>query len=492
MDQYLLGIDVGTTGTKTLLFRQDGTLMGHAYRGYPSYTPEVGWSEQDASDWWNAVVDTVKEVCTDPEISENVAAISLSLQGGTVVPIDETGEALCRAIVWNDHRCKEELQEFLDSCGDGQYMYETTGWSLDDNLPALAIRWLKNNKPEIFEKTAYFLTVPDYISMKMTGIPAVDLSDAGINQLCNIQKGSYEESILNFAGIPESKLPKILHSGDMIGHLTETAAKELGLSEKCVLVAGAHDQYAVALGAGAVHSGDILIGSGTCWVVTAISDKPGFDSGLSQSIPAIPGMWGSLQSLSSGGNCLDWLRKNIANEEIMSYEEINREVSCRKGAENGLFFYPFSGKCDEKEFFTKATFVGLDMSHDRMDMARAVMEGVVFQVLWMMESFTAKPGKDGIILSGGASKSPAWAQLLADISGLPVRIPEIPDLACVGAAIMAGVGCGLFDSMESGYRKFAVKERVLQPNLEKTQIYAPLFQKYKENAKRLKAVLQEI
>lgn len=485
MMQYLLGIDVGTTGTKTLLFSADGQCLGHAYRPYPLYTPQVGFSEQRAEDWWQAVVDTVREVCTAPEICENVAAISLSLQGGTVVPVDKNGKPLRPAIVWNDGRCQAEQKAFLREVGSAEQMYEMTGWDLGLNLPALSIRWIKDNQPEIFEKAAMFLTVPDYVAMKMTGIPAIDPSDAGINQLTDIRKGAYEQKLLDFAGIREDQLPKILPSGTAIGHLTEQAAKELGLTTKTLLVTGAHDQYAVALGAGASHAGDILIGSGTCWVVSAISDKPDFASGLSQSVAAVPGKWGSLQSLSSGGVCLDWLRKQIADESQMSYDVINREVSSRKAAEDGLFFFPFTGKSTDSTRFTRGSFVGLDLSHDRFHMARAIMEGVVFQTLWMMESFATKPSEEGLILAGGASKSPVWAQLLADISGLPVRIPEIADLACVGAAIMAGVGCGLYADAEEGYRRLSVQERKCLPDPEKTKQYAPLFAAYKQQAERI-------
>lgn len=483
MKQYLLGIDVGTTGTKALLFAADGELMGHAYRSYPLSTPQVGWSEQRAQDWWEAVVATVREICDGHDYQ--VAAISLSLQGGTMVPVDERGNALRPAIVWNDNRGAEQKQAFLRETGDDAYMYQTTGWHLGNKLPALEIRWIRENEPEIFQKTKYFLSVPDYISMKMTGIPAVDLSDAGINQLCDIRRGAYDEKILKFAGISEENLPKIFHSAEKIGNLTPEAAQELGLSTDTVVVAGAHDQYAVALGAGATRPGDMLIGSGTCWVITAICGEPDFSSGRSQSVAATPNTWGTLMSLSSGGVCLDWLRKHIVDETTMSYEAINREVATRKAAENGLFFYPFSGKCSDKKRFQKASFVGLDLSHDRFDMARAVMEGVVFQILWMMEEFPQKPSKDGIILSGGASKSEVWVQLLADISGLPVRIPAVADLACVGAAIMAGVGCGLYANTEEGFRTLAVKERVLQPDLEKTKKYAPLVAKYRQTAKNL-------
>lgn len=365
-------------------------------------------------------------------------------------------------------------------------MYNTTGWHLGNILPALVIRWFSENEPDVFSKATYFLTVPDYVSLKMTGKPIVDISNAGINQLCNIKEQAYDKRILDFCGAGESRLGKIALSGELIGNLTEKTAKELGLTTKTVLVTGAHDQYAVVLGAGALNQGDILIGSGTCWVLTALSNSPDFESGLSQSVSAAPGLWGSLLSLSSGGICLDWLRNQVSYGKELTYDEINEESAKRKAAEDGLFFFPFAGKSDNKQRLKRASFTGLDLSHDRFDMALAVMEGVVFQILWMMEEFKAKPSEKGLILAGGASKSPLWSQLVADISGLPVRIPVIADLACVGAAIMAGVGSGIYDSVESGYKHLAVEEKIILPNEEKHKMYATLFEEYKEKAKMLK------
>lgn len=483
--KYLLGIDVGTTGTKTLLFSQDGDLLGHAYRPYPLHTPHVGWSEQNAEDWWEAVVATVRETCTDPDVCQNVAGISLSLQGGTMVAVDENFRQVRPAMVWNDARCDAQHEAFLQEVGDAELMYQKTGWRLGNALNALEIRWMKDNEPENFAKTHMFLSVPDYVSYRMTGIPAVDLSDAGINQLADIRTAAYDPALLKFAGITEEKLPKIFRSGEVIGHLTEAAAKTLGLSTECVLCAGAHDQYAVALGAGACKAGDILIGSGTCWVVTAIGDEPDFESGLAQSIAAVPGKWGSLWSLSSGGVCLEWWRRNLTvgpNGEQVPYDIINEEVAKRKAAEDGLFFYPFSGRSALDKGFSKASFLGLDLSHDRFDIARAIMEGVAFQIVWMLEAFKTKPSQEGLKLAGGASKSTLWCQMVADIANLPVRIPEVADLACVGAAILAGVGSGIYANAEEGYNRLAVRERVLQPDPARAEKYRALLTAYKHHA----------
>ena len=223
-------------------------------------------------------------------------------------------------------------------------------------------------------------------------------------------------------------------------------------------------------------------------MVTALGDKPDFASGLAQSVPAVPGLWGSLLSLSSGGVCLEWWRRSLtvsADGEQVPFRQIDDEAAQRHAAENGLFFFPFSGRCTDTKKFTKATVVGLDMSHDRFDLADAIMEGVAFQAVWMMESFAQKPSKDGIKLAGGASKSPIWSQMLADITGLPVRIPAVADLACVGAAIMAGVGCGLYKDPADGYARLAVEERVVMPTAEGTVKYAELYKKYKAAAAAL-------
>lgn len=485
MRRYLLGIDVGTTGTKTIVFDEEGALLAQAYEGYPLSTPQVGYSEQDPEDLWHAVCSTVRAVCKEPKIAASVVAVSISVQGGTLVPVDKDGTAVCPAIVWNDARCTEQCTAFEHEVGEPSVMYQKTGWKLIPALPALEIRWIKDNRPEVFQRTAKFLTVPDFISLKMTGTAACDLSGAGINQLCDIRRGCYDEQLLRFAGITEDQLPKLVRSGEIIGHLTEKAAAELGLTTSCVLVGGAHDQYAVALGAGAVEAGDILIGSGTCWVITAIGEQADFSSGLSQSVAAVPGKWGSLWSLSSGGVCLDWLRHNLAfgeGGEGLSYTVLDHEAHKRRAAEDGLFFFPFSGRATLEKGFQKASFVGIDLSHDRFDFARAIMEGVAFQIVWMMEAFRTKPSQKGLIFAGGASKSEVWSQILANMAGIPVRIPAVADLACVGAAILAGVGCGIYKTPEQGYRCLAVGERVMEPDSQQSNVYRRLMKEYKQKA----------
>lgn len=489
MENYLIGIDVGTTGTKTMLFSETGRVLSHMYRGYNLSNPAIGYCEQNSEDWWKAVTETVRNVTNHCPSVKNIRAISLSLQGGTIVPVDENGCPLRPAIVWNDRRCNEERQKFIQEIGTEDYMYQTSGWSLGKGLPALELRWLHEHEPATFSKAKMFLSVADYISFRMTGIAAVDLSDAGINQMYDIRKEQYDNEILSFIGVQENRLPKVVHTGEIIGNLTPEAAAELGLTTETVLVAGAHDQYAVAVGAGANHHGDILIGTGTCWVVTALSDQPRFNTGFSQSVAAVNGMWGSISSLSTGGVCLDWMRKKITlgsnTKTCISYAEINNNLQKRSAAAEGLFFYPFSGIYGKNKEFGKATFTGLDLSHDQYDLIYAVMEGVVFQIAWILEKFPEYKRSSIIRLAGGASKSPIWSQIVADVTGHTITIPTVADLACVGAAVIAGTGCGLFNNIQDGYQKLAVSSNVIYPDCSKHEAYLKYFNEYKKSAQKL-------
>ncbi len=491
MNRYLIGTDIGTTGTKSMLFSEDGRLLSHAYAAYPLHTPGPDRCEQDALDWWRALVTTVRAVVQEAGADGEVAAISLSLQGGTLVAVDEKLNPLRPAIVWSDNRCASEAAAFAARFG-GAYLYEKTGWNLSAGLNAMQISWLRENEPDVFRRTNKFLSVPDYISAKLTGRAAVDISDAGINQLADIRTSSYDPAILDFVGITERQLGDIVSSGEVIGPLTAEAKAELGLTGDVSLVAGAHDQYAALLGAGVTEAGDMLIGTGTAWVVTALTDQPNFESGFAQSVSAAPGKWGSLVSLSTGGVCLDWLRGNVTlltdGAEKIPYVALDAGAANR--AMGGVMFFPyFSGAShpfrDER---MKAAFVGLDLSHDRFDMARAVMEGVAFQTIWTLDAFDKQYGTSRVKMSGGATKSALWTQIVADIANRPISIPATPDLTCVGAAILAGVGCKAFASPAAGYAALAVEERTVTPIAENAARYAELLPLFKERAKALSGV----
>lgn len=471
MSGYVLGCDVGTTGTKTVLFSSDGKAVKRAYRSYPTFT-DGGISEQNAADLWTALCMTVREAVSDVP-PESVGAISLSTQGGTLIPVGKDGEPVRRAIVWSDRSCAEERELFLSEVGENDFLHERTGWRLVYGLPLLQVRRLRDREPDIFRKCAAFLSVHDYISLKLTGRAVVDMSNAGINEFCDIRTKKYDPALLSFAGISENMLAAPADSGDVIGNLTASAAKALGLTVNTVLAAGAHDQYAASLGAGMTKPGDVLVGSGTSWAVTALTDRPDFSSGLPVSRSAVPGMWGTLTSLSYGGACLDWLRKSVLTPEgetPIPYKELDSRCAGARAAEKGLFFRTFGEK--------GGGFYGLGPEDDRYSLARAVMEGVTFEAADMLDAFACG---DSVIFSGGASGSRFWVGLLADITGKTVLVPEIPDLACVGAGILAGCACGMFSDINDGCRIMTARTERVMPDPGSAEMYAAARRHYRKS-----------
>ena len=491
MTRCLIGIDVGTTGTKSLLVSERGEILGHAYQGYALSAPRLSRHEQDAEDWWRALVKTVRALLPHVDDSRQVTAISLSTQGGTLVPADRDLRPLRPAIVWSDTRCEAERQAFAAQFGE-EYLYEKSGWHLSRGLNALQIAWIKRNEPDVFNQAVWFLSVHDYLSLKLTGIAAVDMSNAGINQLADIREGTYDQDILRYLGIKASVLPRIVPSGAPIGELTDEAARELGLAQPVLLVSGAHDQYAGLLGAGVTQASEILIGSGTAWVVTALADQPDFSTGFSQSRSAVPDKWGMLVALSTGGSSLDWLLKNIlaGNGSSPADYGLLEQAAKRAPGAGGLMFFPsFNGA-----FFpvadaeSKASFVGLDLSHDRVDMVRAVMEGIACHIAWILEKFREKVGEGTLKLSGGASKSKPWCQMVADMTNQDLRIPTVKDLPCLGAAILAGVGSGVFRDIPQANGLFSAHEELVKPDPGRATQYAAYQTLYRSRAYALGAM----
>lgn len=474
--RYVLGADVGTSFIKCLLFDERGALVAAASRDYPSTHRRPGWSEQDAEDWLRALGEAIRAVLSRIENASDVVALSLATQGGTLVPVDRDGSPLCAAIVWNDTRCVAE-RALLDE----EYVWDKTGWTLGQGLNALQILWLKRNRQEIFKRTHRFLSVPDFLSLRLTGICAIDPSNAGINQLADIGRNSWDERLLEEVGIHEDSLSRIVNSGEVIGHLTHAGAEALGLTERTLLISGGHDQYCSALGAGAMADGDVFIATGTCWVVARIGDTRPSHHCVSRH--TVKSLWGSLLSHPSGGASLEWLRRQLSSDGTpMDYEQINAAVAAVPPGARGLCFYPYltGVTYPVADAALRGAFIGLDTRHTQGDMLRAVMEGVCLQARWMMDGFETERLKS-VRVTGGASHSEPWMRMLSGVTALPVATPTIADSGCVGAAVLAGVASGMFGSHEEGVTLLNPDGRMIVAPPEEVAVYRDLFDRYREN-----------
>ncbi len=489
MRDLLIGVDVGTSAVKAVLVSADGRVMATSGQRYALTHPAPGWAEQRAEDWWQALVTCVRAVTADVE-SGRVCALGLSTQGGTLVPVDARGRALCPAVSWMDTRAERQQAEFEARIG-GARMRAITGWAMCGGLNALQILWLKQNRLEVFDAAARFLSVPGYLTFRLTGRASVDASNAGIEQILDIRTGRWSESVLELLGISEHRLADVVPAHHRAGTLTPGAAEALGLPASVVVAAGGHDQYCAALGAGASARSDRLLATGTAWAAVSILDAPPEAnlSGASISRHVTPGLWGALFSLEGGGSSLEWLRRMLApvcvGMQPPSLGELDQlAANCPVGA-GGLRFYPYFSGAEYPEGLLKAEagFSGLRLTHDAGHMARAVMEGVACQAVWMLEAFGSDP-EGALILTGGASHSALWTGMIADIAGRTLTLPSTPDAGCLGAAALGGTAAGLYSSPGQGASILAGKRRRVEPGPDRER-YAEVLADYKAGAMRM-------
>ncbi len=500
----LLGLDVGTTATKALLLDLDGEVAASASYSYGLMTPREGWVEQDPEELWRGVVETCRTVMAYVNPEDRVIALSLSSQGGTTIPVNGDGQPVSNAISWMDHRAHEQSKQVRKALGSDK-IYEVSGWRLGDGLPLLHISWLRQHAPEIFASARHFLFVNDFIVHRLTGQFCMDPSDAGITQLYNIAEGRWDEDMLDMAGIGIDRLSPVRDSGVVVGQLTAEASRETGLPKSALVINGGHDQYCAALGAGALKRSDVMLSCGTAWVVLYLMEQYRLDPeelmAISQHV--IPGKWGALKSMGGVGACMEWFLDNLWVSDTRShaaarsdlYNEIDKCADNVPPGSKGLIFFPSSGGYTRG---ARGAFIGLTLSHSRDDMARAVMEGVAFELRWMLEDIlnTKITGAGGtspaLRMVGGAAESPVWTKIVADVTGIPVVLPATTQAASCGAAILAGVGSEVFSSPEAGYRTLSGNEIILKPDAENGRLYDELFEIYRTTFLQLQNSLSRL
>ena len=446
---YVIGIDVGTTGTKAYVLNEAGRVCGQGYKGYSLSPRKGGYVEQNPDDWWDACVVSVRQALAAISDTSSVKAISVSTQGGSTFVADENGKALMPAMTWMDARAIEEAKE-LKSVFASDFLYRKTGWNLNVAMDAAKYLWLKRNRKGLIKNNNCFVSTIEYINRKLAGTYVTDPTNAAMRQLMNVTTRDWDADILNCLELEKTFLPRISATGTCLGTLRKEAAEALGLNGDVRIFNGAQDQYCAAVGAGAIHDGDLLLSTGTAWVLLGITDRLLFtDSFVAAGCHAVPGMYGAMATLPIAGAALDWFRKGF---NITDYREIDTLCRDRRVNTEGLYFYPYFNGITFPlwQLNAKATIVGLSLEHDRFDVARAVMEGVVFQMKLILDDYRHN-GFDvsAISVMGGALKSDLWLSLIADITGCKINRVKNADAACIGAAFIAGVQSGLYADYES-------------------------------------------
>ena len=473
--KYVIGLDIGTTCTKAVVIDEFGKIVGQGISGYSLIPVNNGGVEQNAQDWIDASGAAVRQAIASIDVT-CVVGISCSTQGGSTVAVDGAGNFIGNAWTWMDKRSQSQAEEIRYKLGS-DYIYRTTGSKIGPALDAAKLPNMKSD--DTYKDAVSYLTTLEVVNRWLTGNPVIDPSNAAMRQLLNIDELTWDRRILQTIGVSQEELPNIVPAGSLIGYLTVTASEATGLPVGVPVFNGAHDQYCASIGAGAIHVGDMLLSAGTTWVLMGITDKPMYtDSYIVPGRHPINGLYGALASLVGSGASMQWFHNNFMPED---FDTMNQMVVSRNESTEDLFFFPYLNGAPYPihNRNAKGVFAGISLEHDRFDFARAIMEGVAFGVRRAVEDFS-KNGAiiDSISIMGGAAKSPVWIQMIASITGLPIKRLKCNDACAVGAAMIAACGANMYDSYSSAVESIVSVEQVYYPIKAEQDYYSNKFKNF--------------
>ncbi|MEG1255373.1 xylulokinase [Clostridium sp.] len=501
--KYLLGIDIGTSGTKTVLFDRGGNPISSSTAEYPLYQPEIGWAEQDPLDWWKAVCTTINAVIKDSNINpESISGIGLSGQMHGLVMLDSDSNVLRKSIIWCDQRTAKECVEITEKVGEKRLIDITANPALT-GFTASKILWVRNNEPEIYEKCRKILLPKDYIRYMLTGEFATEVSDASGMQLLDIKNRCWSKEVLNALDIPIEYLGDVYESIVVSGKVHKKAAELTGLKENTPVVGGAGDQAAGAIGNGIIKSGQISSTIGTSGVVFAHLDHPVIDKKgrVHTFCHAVPGAWHMMGVTQGAGLSLKWFRDNFCPNEIEvaknmgidPYVLMTKEAEKVPAASRGVIYLPYimGERTPHLNPKAKGVFFGISAAHTKNDMLRAVIEGVSYSLLDCME-IIKETGMNptNVMVSGGGGKSELWRQILSDMFNCKVSTNKSSEGPALGVALLAGVGTGVYKDINEAC-SIAISENSIQyPKEENSLIYKRYYEIYKKIYNDLKGTFE--
>jgi xylulokinase len=485
----LLGIDVGTTGCKAAVFRDDGEQLAYAYAEYPLTTPAPGQAELDPHEVWAKVQDVIRRVVAHAP-DDPVAALSVSSLGEAFVPVSEDRQILGPSIINFDARGREYVPE-LEAAFSAEEFYRITGHTVANVFGLPKLMWIQRNQPELFERTHRFLPWTSFVTFMLGADPIVDYSLAGRMLGFDVERGCWSRAVFDQAGIDVAKLPATAPASTVIGVVSKSAAQQLGLPPGTAITAGCHDQCATAVGCGAIEDGQAACGMGTYLCITPVFSRRRdvgamMRLGLNTEHHPAPGKFVSL-IYNQGGALLRWYRDTFApsehrqamQEERDVYEELLAEMPA---GPSPVIVLPHFFATGPPEFISDSSgvMVGLKLETKRGDIVKALLEATMFYMCECVEQLPAT----GIEISqfraaGGGSRSDAWLQIAADIMARPFTRMKLSEAGILGAAVIAGVGHGTFTSFPDGVRAMVKTGKTFEPQSDRAQRYDARFAHYR-------------
>lgn len=487
---YLLGIDVSTTATKALVIDERGNVVATASDEYEFFTPRPLWAEQNPADWWRACVNVVQRVLQRVPASE-IAGIGLTGQMHGLTLLDAEGSVLRPCIMWNDQRTAKQCAEITERAGGSKNLLELIGNPVLPGFTAPKILWVRENEPEVYARAAHVLLPKDYLRYKLTGVYATEVSDASGTALLDVAHRTWSDELLRAIDIPRAWLPDVYESPVVSAKISAEAARQTGLLEGTPVVGGGGDQAAQAVGTGIVRQGIVSATLGTSGVVFASSDSYRLEpNGLLHAFcHAVPNKWHLMGVMLSAAGSFRWFRDALGESERRQAELEKRDVyeiltaeaaHVRAGCE-GLIFLPYltGERTPYPDPHARGVFFGITLRHGKDHFVRAVLEGVTYGLRDSLELMRALGLEiSQVRASGGGARSQVWRQILADVFNSEIALVNITEGAAFGAALLAGVGSGVYASVEQACDATILVTNAVRPGPD-VPVYDDYYQVYR-------------
>ena len=471
----LLGLDLGTSSVKTVLFDRSGRVLASASRDYPTLRPQPGWAEQDPAVWWEAAVATLREVLSAG--APPPVALGISSQSSALVPVTAEGQALGLAPLWLDRRAQPECDEIRSVVGEERIL-ALSGNRLDPSYLLPKVLWLRAHQPERYAAAAHFLHAGGFLVHRLTGAASTDRTEGGMSLLYDMSTGAWSPELLSAFDLPAEKFPAMRSATEVVGQVTDAAAAATGLPPGLPVMAGSMDLLAAATGAAVAAEGQSFLVIGTATVLATCIPRPQPHADLQMHNHALPGLWVHAANVDFGGAAFGWLRGVLrgAGAEL-SYEELARLAEATFPERSTLLFLPYmvGQRAPLWDDDCRGVFFGLQPEHTAGHLIRAVLEGnalALGRLQALQEQVHGRPIEE-IHVSGGQSALPLVNQMVADVTGRTVVVMDAPEVACRGAALLAGLGTGMYASAEELSGAVRVAQR-FSPRPEWHEHYARL------------------
>ena len=492
MDTYLLGIDIGTSSCKVALFRPDGSVAAAGESEYPVSYPRKGWAEQDPRDWWNGVCHAVRGMIGESGINPaGIAGIGVDGQSWSAIALDAAGEVLCPTPIWTDTRGAEICRETAERLGEDR-LFGLSGNPAQPGYTWPKILWYKQNRPEVFKKTERILQSNSYIVYRMTGEITQDLSQ-GYGLACfDMRKGCWDGEACEALGIPRNFLPQIVPCHQTVGKLTREAAEQTGLTAGIPVAAGGLDAACGTLGAGVIFPGQTQEQGGQAGGMSICIGRYAADPRLILGFHVVPGRWLLQGGTTGGGGALKWLRETMCPE--LSFEQMSALAEKEPAGSGGVTFLPYMAGERSPIWNPNAcgVFFGLNFGVTRGRMIRACMEGVAYALRHNLETAeSAGAGVETLRAMGGSANSRVWTQIKADVTGCCIEVPGSDTATTLGAAILAGVGAGVYGSFEEAAGQTVLVRKTYEPETANRAVYDRGYEIYRKLYENLEGLMAE-